>query len=129
MIAADRKAEQELGIERGDIGEMHRVARLRYRAKCDEEFEEWEVDHILIAQVDELVMNLNPEEVSDVKWVTMQEMQSMRPSRKQKMFGGGEGISPWLEAMCQMEGGLFSWWESVLVGVMPGELMDIQVAQ
>ena len=75
--AAERRVMEELGAYVPKES-MHCVLRLLYRANFDDEWEEWEMDHVLVAHVDaSLPMNLNVEEVAMVRWVTRAEFEDM----------------------------------------------------
>ena len=69
--AAIRKLEQELGISPShfSIEDFHFMTKMRYSARMNETWIEREIDHILIAQVD-VELNPNPNEVSEIAWVT-----------------------------------------------------------
>ena len=75
--AAERRAMEELGAHVPKES-MHCVLRLLYRSSFDDEWEEWEMDHVLVAHVHaSLPMKLNDEEVATVRWVTRAEFEEM----------------------------------------------------
>jgi isopentenyl-diphosphate delta-isomerase len=81
--AAERRAEQELGMH-VPASAMHCVMRLCYRATYTASLEEWEMDHVLVARVDESILpSLNPDEVRETRWVTREEMDAL------------EDVAPW----------------------------------
>ena len=76
--AAIRKLEQELGIDPSQvpIDKFDYVTRMRYQARQDEEWIEREIDHCLVIHAD-VDVKANPNEVSEIKWVTPSELEEM----------------------------------------------------
>ena len=76
--AAVRKLEQELGIspEEVSIDKFEFVTKMRYQARQDQDWIEREIDHCLVIHTD-VNLNPNPNEVSDVKWVSQNELEEM----------------------------------------------------
>lgn len=76
--AAIRKLEQELGIPPSQVplDKFDFVTKMRYQARQDDDWIEREVDHCLVihANVD---VNPNPNEVSEIKWVSQAELEEM----------------------------------------------------
>ena len=112
--AAQRKVKQEIGVEM-EYTQMYKVARIRYRAACDiPEWEEWELDHILFATLhSSQTVDPNPEEVKQVRWVTLHELGELRTTG---------AVSPWLCAMC--DNGLSEWWQAHVAGHREGILSE-----
>jgi len=97
--AAVRKARQELGL-RVRAEDMTCVARILYRAACDAEWEEWELDHILCMHAPaEAALAPNPEEVCEARWVTRSELAALHRE---------SSLSPWFALMAEHM--LHSWW-------------------
>lgn len=75
--AAERRAKEELGAH-VPKEYMHCALRLLYRASYDDDWEEWELDHVLVAHVSTgLSVRLNPDEVAAVQWVTRAQFEAM----------------------------------------------------
>ena len=77
-VAAIRKLDQELGIAANtlNIDDFHFITKMRYSARMNADWIEREIDHILMIQAD-VELNPNPNEVSDVKWVSAAELEEM----------------------------------------------------
>ena len=76
--AAIRKLEQELGIDPSQVSidKFEFVTKMRYQARQDEEWIEREVDHCMVIHAD-VDVNPNPNEVSEIKWVSQEELEGM----------------------------------------------------
>jgi isopentenyl-diphosphate delta-isomerase type 1 len=117
--AAIRKLKQELGITVDAIphDQIKFVSRFHYWAADtrthgpDSPWGEHEVDYILFLKVPEPVVRANPEEVSNSKYVSIQELKDM-------MATPGLIWSPWFQGI--MERGGFAWWED-LDGALDGK--------
>jgi len=97
--AAARRVREELGAHVPKES-MHCALRMLYRATYDEEWEEWELDHILVAHVPTgLPLCLNPDEVAAVRWVTRAE------------FATWPDLTPWCAALRER---LDAWWPTAL---------------
>ncbi len=118
--AAVRKLHQELGIdpERIKLDDFHFVTKMMYSARMNEDWIEREIDHILIIQADiELAINHN--EVSEVKWVSRDELASMLVGDVE--FDGE--IAPWFRCIASR---LMTddWWKGVGNPTLLSELKD-----
>ncbi|MEE3083098.1 MAG: isopentenyl-diphosphate delta-isomerase [Candidatus Thermoplasmatota archaeon] len=106
-VAAIRKMEQEMGIVEGSIPieDIHFITRMLYRARADEIWVEHELDHILFARVDSsIVINANPNEISEVYWVDEHELNDWL-----KQDNPSKGIiAPWFRLIA--ENILPEWW-------------------
>ena len=107
--AAIRKLEQELGISPShfSIEDFHFMTKMRYSARMNETWIEREIDHILIAQVD-VELNPNPNEVSEIAWVTYDELEELLLEEEPK----NGSIAPWfrcIAARIMNE----EWWNAV----------------
>jgi isopentenyl-diphosphate delta-isomerase len=128
--AARRKLSQELGIAPEAVPEesFHFVTKVHYKAPLpghDPKWGEHEVDYILLCQrpraVIEAALDLNPNEVSDVRWLTQEECRefveraaapdgsSHAPSK-----GHDELISPWFGTIAREL--LHPWWAALKRG-------------
>ena len=76
--AAIRKLEQELGISPSQVplDKFDFVTKMRYQARQDDDWIEREVDHCLVIHAD-VDVNPNPNEVSEIKWVSQAELEEM----------------------------------------------------
>ncbi len=72
--AARRRLTQELGIKLNVSTPLTTIGSFIYCAELDNDLVEHEFDHILMGEVSELVLELNPEEVSEVRWWSEQEI-------------------------------------------------------
>ena len=76
--AAVRKLEQELGIPPSQVplDKFDFITKMRYQARQDDDWIEREVDHCLVIHAD-VDVNPNPNEVSEIKWVSQDELEEM----------------------------------------------------
>jgi isopentenyl-diphosphate delta-isomerase len=109
--AAIRKAKHELGVTSMKHSDMEFVSRFHYWASDtlthgpDAPWGEHEVDYILFCQMEEpSELSLDPEEVVDYKYVTIDELKAM-------MQDPSLSWSPWFLGI--MERGGFAWWEDL----------------
>ena len=106
-VAAVRKMEQELGIAAGDVplDDIFFITRMLYRARADEIWVEHELDHILFARTtSDLLVEPNPNEISETAWVTQTELQEWLEDPKET-----RGIiAPWFRLIA--ENILPEWW-------------------
>ena len=93
--AAVRKLEQELGIHPSQvpIEKFDFVTKMRYQARQDEDWVEREIDHCLVIHAD-VDVNPNPNEVSEVKWVSQAELEEMLVSDDSENV-----IAPWFRCI------------------------------
>jgi len=94
-IAAIRKLDQELGIAADslNIDDFVFITKMRYSARMNADWIEREIDHILMIQAD-VELNPNPNEVSNVKWVSATELEDMLVEPD-----GGDVIAPWFRCI------------------------------
>ena len=129
--AARRKLSQELGINPEAVPEesFHFVTKVHYKAPlpgADPKWGEHEIDYILLcrrphAEIEE-ALNLNPNEVSDVRWLTQEECRDFveraaTPAGSDghaSSEGHGELISPWFGTIAREL--LHPWWASLKRG-------------
>tara|TARA_Y100001980_G_C14546978_1_gene327309 strand:- start:215 stop:1987 length:1773 start_codon:yes stop_codon:yes gene_type:complete len=118
--AAVRKLHQELGIDPNQINlnDFHFITKMMYSARMNEDWIEREIDHILVIQAD-VELSINHNEVSEVKWVDMHELEGMLVG---DIDFDGE-IAPWFRCIA---GRIMTdeWWESVGDTAKLGELRD-----
>ena len=94
-IAAIRKLDQELGIAADslNIDDFVFITKMRYSARMNADWIEREIDHILMIQAD-VELNPNPNEVSNVKWVSTAELEDMLVEPD-----GDDVIAPWFRCI------------------------------
>lgn len=126
--AARRKLSQELGIDPAAVPEdsFHFVTKVHYKAPLPGPSPKWgehEVDYILLCQrphaVIEAALDLNPNEVSDVRWLTQDECREFVDgaacgSGGADGAGHGELISPWFGTIAREL--LHPWWSAIKRG-------------
>jgi len=112
--AAARKAKHELGLDiRPLLSDIQFVSRFHYWASDvqthgpEAPWGEHEVDYILFLQapVQEFALDVNPEEVVDAVYVTIEELKDMLYNQAELIW------SPWFVGI--MERGGFDWWEDL----------------
>lgn len=93
--AAIRKLEQELGIPPSQVplDKFDFVTKMRYQARQDDDWIEREVDHCLVIHAD-VDVNPNPNEVSEIKWVSQAELEEMLISDDSENV-----IAPWFRCI------------------------------
>lgn len=83
--AGQRRLHEEMGIKAilSEIGVFH------YIAPFDNGLTENEIDHVLIGELDNSTITLNPQEASDSRWITAEALQK-------EMTLKPECFTPWL---------------------------------
>ena len=121
--AAVRKLEQELGIppEQVPLDSFHFITKMRYSARMNEIWTEREIDHILVIQAD-VDLNPNPNEISEVKWVTRDELESMLIDEDEN----AGTIAPWFRCIAALVMNE-AWWQAVGNSEALGSLVDGQI--
>ncbi len=106
--AAIRKLNQELGIskEQLSIDDFHFITKMIYSSRMNSDWIEREIDHILMIQA-EVDVEINQNEVSEIKWVNQDELEEMLIADVQ---GEGE-IAPWFRCIASI---LMNddWWQA-----------------
>lgn len=85
IAAGKRRLKEEMGIE----AELRALGRFHYIAHFDNGLTENEVDHVLVGTLNG-VINPNPEEVQDYRWVSVVEL-------KKELEAEPERFTPWLK--------------------------------
>ena len=121
--AAIRKMEQELGISPTSLStdDFHFMTKMRYSARMNETWIEREVDHILVAKVD-VELNPNPNEVSEVAWVTFDELEEMLIEQDPK----NGFIAPWFRCIAALIM-TKEWWDAAGDSAALAELADEKI--
>jgi len=107
--AAIRKMKQEMGIpcDMFTPEDIHLITRMLYKSRADEIWVEYELDHILFARApDNFRFVANENEISDTKWVTEYELETMLNSNDSDVI-----IAPWFR--CIAEKILPEWWGNI----------------
>ncbi|KAH9817872.1 NUDIX hydrolase domain-like protein [Melampsora americana] len=104
--AAQRKLEHELGIQASQVplSDFVFLTRIHYLAPSDGLWGEHEIDYIffITAEVD---LEVNPNECSDVAWVSQSELQDM-------LNEPNNAFTPWFKLIVGRF--LFPWWKVLL---------------
>ena len=118
--AAIRKLKQELGISESQvpISDFNFMTKMVYSSRMNEEWIEREIDHILVIKAD-VDVNINENEVSDIKWVSQEELEAMLVA---EVEGDGE-IAPWFRCIASR---LMTeeWWDAIGDKEKLGNLSD-----
>ena len=87
--AAKRKMEQELGINPEEINREHLqyITKMRYKARADEKWIEYEIDYIFVIKCD-VKIDPNKIEIEDTKYVNPEELEELFLDKNAK-------IGPW----------------------------------
>ncbi|CAK5056401.1 unnamed protein product [Meloidogyne enterolobii] len=104
-VAAKRKLLHELGIDTVNVGDMEVMGRFIYLARSDSIWVEHELDYAIIVTNFDAAFKPNPEEVSEVRFVTPDELNEM-------FIGGKELFSPWFSLFYKFHW-LKTWWEKL----------------
>ena len=73
LEAAQRRVQEELGIDPRDIQDLQPAFHFTYRAEFDNNLIEHELDHVVIGRYAGPCI-LDPEEVASVRWVSMPDL-------------------------------------------------------
>jgi len=118
--AAIRKLKQELGISESQvpISDFNFMTKMVYSSRMNEEWIEREIDHILVIKAD-VDVNINENEVSDIKWVSQEELEAMLVA---EVEGDGE-VAPWFRCIASR---LMTeeWWDAIGDKEKLGNLSD-----
>ncbi|KAI7853976.1 isopentenyl-diphosphate delta-isomerase [Circinella umbellata] len=103
--AAQRKLEHELGIkpEQVPLDDFKYLTRIHYVAPSNGIWGEHEIDYIFFIKAD-VTLDVSPNEVRDVKWVTPDELRAMFDDASIPM-------TPWFKLICNTF--LFNWWNKL----------------
>ncbi|OQR80817.1 isopentenyl pyrophosphate:dimethyllallyl pyrophosphate isomerase [Achlya hypogyna] len=103
--AAIRKLEHELGIplDTFNTSQFKFITKVLYRAPYDENWSEYEVDHILLVRA-AVKVNINPNEVAEIRLVARDELESV--INDESLL-----ISPWFRLISQTL--LPQWWDNL----------------
>lgn len=82
---AHRRLIEEMGI----VIDLTYIDKFQYRADFDNGLTENEIDHVFYAYYDDQTMKINPEEVSEHAWISLQDLKIDLTQQPQK-------FTPWL---------------------------------
>lgn len=104
--AARRRLEIELGIPQDSISldDFQYLTRIHYKALSNSIWGEHEIDYILFLQKDDLHIEPSPDEIQEIRWVTLDNVKGMI---------GKENVSltPWFELI--LNSSLPEWWKNL----------------
>lgn len=111
--AAKRRLVHELGIEPSKLNpnSIEYITRIHYKADnvpLDGTFAEHEIDYVLFVRGD-YELNLNPDEVKAVKYLTRYQLQELLAQEKDT--NSGVLLTPWFKLICEKF--LFNWWDNL----------------
>lgn len=89
---ARNRLQEELGMECGEIVDLYSFI---YRQEFENGLTEHELDHVLVT-FSEDIPSINPEEVSDTRWIEFQDLQ-------QELREFPEHFTYWFSLICQDE--------------------------
>lgn len=107
--AAVRRAQFEMNIHDLNLDKLHCGSRILYYAPADETFAEYELDYIVFAKQDVQAFKVNPDEVKDTRYVSIEQLDPFLDERREKF---DEDITPWFKLLKERK--LMSWWETLL---------------
>lgn len=103
--AAVRRLNYELGIPSTEIepSDFFYLTRIYYKAASDDHWGEHEIDYVLFLQKD-VSINPNPNEVSEIRWVSRLEMENFVKTAKSP-------LTPWFRLIFKHK--LLYWWDNL----------------
>ena len=106
--AAIRKMSQELGVhpESLSIDDFELISRMLYKARADDRWVEFELDHILFVRAD-IGIDINPNEIDEIRWVDQEELEDLVNGSP----ANGEVIAPWFLHIKALF--LDNWWSNL----------------
>lgn len=103
--AAIRRLNYELGIPSDAIKphELFYLTRIYYEAMSNSRWGEHEIDYVLFLQKDNITIDPNPDEVSEVRWMPRSEIKNFVKTMTP--------LTPWFRLMYQYK--LLHWWDNL----------------
>lgn len=103
--AAIRRLHYELGIPNDAIKphEFLYLTRIYYEAMSNTRWGEHEIDYVLFLQKDNITIDPNPDEVSEVRWMPRAEIENFVKTTIP--------LTPWFRLMYQYK--LLHWWDNL----------------
>jgi len=103
--AAIRRLNYELGIPTTEIkpSELFYLTRIYYKATSDKHWGEHEIDYVFFLQRDNLTINPNVDEISEIQWVGKSEIVNFVKL--------AEPLTPWFRLILREK--LLYWWNNL----------------
>lgn len=103
--AAIRRLGYELGVPSTEIkpSDFFYLTRIYYEAVSDQRWGEHEIDYVLFLQKDKITINPNPDEVSEIQWVSRSEIEDFVKI--------AEPLTPWFRLIFRDK--LLPWWDNL----------------
>jgi len=104
--AARRRLEVELGIPQDSISldDFKYLTRIHYKALSNSIWGEHEIDYILFLQKDNLEINMNRDEIQEIRWVKLDKVKEMIAKEN-------VSLTPWFELILNSK--LPQWWSNL----------------
>lgn len=104
--AARRRLEIELGIPQESIAldDFKYLTRIHYKALSNSVWGEHEIDYILFLQKDNLKININADEIQEIRWVKLDKVKEM-------ILKENVTLTPWFELILNSR--LPKWWDNL----------------
>lgn len=103
--AAIRRLNYELGIPTDEIKpfELFYLTRIYYEAVSNDRWGEHEIDYVLFLQKKNITIDPNPDEISEVRWVSRSEIDNFVKTVSP--------LTPWFRLIYQYK--LLDWWDNI----------------
>jgi len=103
--AAIRRICYELGIPNSEVktSDLLYLTRIYYEAPSDDRWGEHEIDYILFLQKDNISINPNPDEVSEIRWMPRSEIDNFMETTSL--------LTPWFRLIYKYK--LLEWWDNL----------------
>lgn len=103
--AAIRRLNYELGVPTDEVkpSDLFYLTRIRYQAPSNDRWGEHEIDYIMFLQRDNITIDPNPDEVSEIRWVSRSEIE--------KFMNTEPLLSPWFNLIYKFK--LLHWWDNL----------------
>jgi isopentenyl-diphosphate delta-isomerase len=69
-LSAQQRLKEELGLK----ADLHHIGTVEYKTEVTENLTEWEIDHLFLGRYNGQTLSLNPAEVSDIRWITIDKL-------------------------------------------------------
>ncbi|KAL0121286.1 hypothetical protein PUN28_008743 [Cardiocondyla obscurior] len=103
--AAIRRLNFELGVPSNEItpSDLFYLTRIYYQAPSSDRWGEHEIDYILFLQRDDITIKPNPDEVTDIQWVSRLEIDNF--------IKANPLLTPWFRLIYNFK--LLHWWDNL----------------
>ena len=103
--AAIRRLNYELGIPTNEVkpSDLFYLTRIRYQDTTCDRWEEQEIAYILFLQRDNITINPNPDEISEIRWIPRSEIEKFMKSVPR--------VTPWFNLIYKFK--LLNWWDNL----------------